>query len=288
MATFSSPRSQVVHVIEPRGTGALQRAREVWEYRGLVPYFGRRYVQKRYQRTHLGWLWLPLRPALTIVARALVFGGILGVATGRVPYFIFFLVASAGWQLFAEATYWATRSLELNRRLLAKVYVPRLVPLAAAAIAAVVEYLVLVGLWGAALLYYILRYDRIFVIVSIRTLLVPVGIVLLVLLGLGIGLWTSAYGMHKRDVRFMLTYVLSFWYVITPVIYPLSAVPHQYIPLVELNPVVAPIQMIKDGLLGSEGLTTSASLVTLAAVVVIWAGGLWLFGRAETTAIDAT
>ena len=83
-------------------------------------YFGRRFVEKRYARTHLGWLWLILRPALVVVSRTLIFGGVLAIASGKVPYTLFFLVASAVWNLFAETTYWATRSLELNRGVLGK------------------------------------------------------------------------------------------------------------------------------------------------------------------------
>ena len=53
-----------VYVIRPRRPGVAERARDFWLYRHLLGYFGRRFLEKRYARTWLGWVWLPLRPFL--------------------------------------------------------------------------------------------------------------------------------------------------------------------------------------------------------------------------------
>ncbi len=130
-------------------------------------------------------------------------------------------------------------------------------------------------------LYYYIRADYWYVEIGIHTLLVPAGLLLLLLFGLGIGLLTSAAGARARDVRFGIGYVLGFLYFLTPVIYPLSAVPEKWRPVAELNPLTGAIEMVKDGLFPSHELSSDAVLVTLFWVFVIWVPGLWLFDRRE-------
>jgi ABC-type polysaccharide/polyol phosphate export permease len=56
---------------------------------------------------------------------------------------------------------------------------------------------------------------------------------------------------------------------------------------VELNPLTAPVQMVRAGTLNVGGVPTLALAVTLGTIVVVIAGGLRLFGRAESAAIDS-
>ena len=48
-----------------------------------------------------------------------------------VPYFIFILVGQSSWELFDRSLLWVTRSLYMNRKLLKKMYFPRLILLIA-------------------------------------------------------------------------------------------------------------------------------------------------------------
>jgi lipopolysaccharide transport system permease protein len=253
----------------------------MWRHRRFVGYFGGVFLRKLYARTWLGWLWLPLRPALWVLARIIVFGGVLGVASVDAPYPLFFLVATAAWQLFAQCATWSTRSVELNRATLRVLQVPRSVVVSAAAVPSVLEFLIYTAFVLAAVVYYFIRADYLYISFGLRTLLVPAGLLLLMALGIGIGFVTSTFAASARDVRFGLQYVLAFGYFLTPVIYPLSTVPEKYRPLVELNPVTGAIEMVKDGLFASHELSSDAVLVTVAAAIVIWIPGLWLVHRRE-------
>ena len=76
---------------------------------------------------------LKLKSSMTLFARvagpvglnAVVFGGVLGVQSGGPPYFLFFLCGTTTWVLFERSLLFVTRSLELNRKLITKVYFPR-------------------------------------------------------------------------------------------------------------------------------------------------------------------
>lgn len=275
-----------VHTITPRHAGPLQRLREAWAYRYLIPYFGKRYIEKRYSRTFLGWVWIPLRPALDIGARTLLFGGLLSLPSGGLPYFLFFVTGMSAWQLLDRTAYWATRSLELNRRVLTRIYVPRFTALLAAAIPALLDFLLYSVIALIAVVYYRFADGVLYVEFSLRTLWTLLGLLLLILLGMTVGLWTSPFAGRARDVRFGLSYGLGLWYFVTPVIFPYGAVPSRFQVLAEFNPATAPIEMVKFGLLGTGRIPFTSLAVTGATFLLVLVPGLWFFGRAEAAAVD--
>jgi lipopolysaccharide transport system permease protein len=267
--------------IRPRARGPLEPVRETLRFRWCITYVGRMLLLKRYSRTWLGWLWLPLRPLMSAASRILVFGGIVGITSPDAPYPIFFLVAMAGWQLFAETAFWATRSLEVARSMTRSIEVPRLPALLGALLPGSVEFVIYTLLAVAAVLWYIARAGIVYIDFGWHTLLVPSALVLILLLGLGIGLLTAALGARARDIRFGIMFMLSFLYYLTPVLYPLSIIPNRYRPIAELNPMTGAIEMLKDGIFASHELSPDAVTVTVAAVLALWLPGLWLFHRAD-------
>jgi lipopolysaccharide transport system permease protein len=271
-----------VTVIEPRRHGLIPAAREVWDSRSFIPYFGRVFIRKRVARTFLGMLWLPLRPSISLLSKLLVFGGLVGISSGKTPYPLFFLTASAFWQLFHEAAYWATRSIDVNRFTLRAVHVPRITVIISAVIPTLMEFAVYGGFAVCAVIYYRVRAHTSYLSIHRMSLVdVPVGLLLILFLGIGVGLITATLGARARDVRFALSYLLGFAYFLTPVIYPLSKIPPKYRPIAELNPVTGAMQLVKEGIFGGHDLSTNALIVSFVAVLVLWIPGVWLFHRAE-------
>jgi lipopolysaccharide transport system permease protein len=278
--------SRPVQVIEPRRTGIVGPVVSVWTYRHLIPHFGWQFLRKRYARTVLGKSWLVIRPVFDIGGQALVFGGILGVATGELPYPVVFSIALSAWMFFSQAAYWSTRSLELARRELRLIYIPRLVPLLATLIPSFIVALIYGTIAGLIVIGYLVADGTFYLDLGIETLLVVPGLVLIAVLGLGIGLWTAPFTARYRDLRFGLVYALGFIYFLTPVIYPLDAIPDRFRTLASLNPLTAPIGMIKRGLLGVGDIPPEAVGVSIAGAVVIVGAGLIFFLRHESTAVD--
>jgi lipopolysaccharide transport system permease protein len=276
-----------VRVITPRRPGVRERVAEAWAYRNLLGYFARNCVEKLYRRTWLGWLWIPLRPILTVGSRVLVFGGLLNAPSLGKPYLLFFLVGTSTWMLFSQAALWATRSIELARRVLRRMYVPRLIVLFASAAPAVLNFLLYVAITLVAFAAYVAIDGELYLVFGARTLVALAGLALSLLLAFGIGLWTSVYGAQARDVRFGLGYALGFWYFLTPIIYPLSAVPSGFRTLAELNPMTAPVELVRYGVLAAGEIPSTAIASTLAAIAVLWASGLWFFVRSEAEALDS-
>lgn len=181
---------------------------------------------------------------------------------------------------------WSTRSLELNRRVLKKVYFPRLMLPVAYILPALTQYIVLslVVVW--TLVYYYFSTGTLFILFRWNLLLFFVPPLLAGLFAVGIGLWTSVPGSSARDVRFALQYVLNFWYFITPVLYPVEKIPKSWKWLVVFNPMAMLDQMYKNFLLGTTHINLPHVAAALFLIGAIFVSGLWFFSRYEMGALD--
>ncbi len=271
-------------VIEPRREGLVARLREVWRYRRLLLFFAKKSFTKFSSRTILGGWWLVIRPLAPLLVSTLVFGSVLNVGSDGVPYFLFVAVGSATWDLFAQATTWGTRSLEMNRNFLTRIYIPRLILPISNMSPAILNFAIHIAIILGAGVYYWYKTGTFY--------LTPLGIgwaaaavVMSLTLALGIALWTSVPAMVARDVRFTLMYVMGFWQFLTPVLYPLPRT-GKYGWLLIFNPMAAVVSMFKHGVLGLEAVNFTDIGAALLVIGVVLSSGLWFFGRAEGTAAD--
>jgi lipopolysaccharide transport system permease protein len=275
-----------VRVIEANTGSAIERIVDAWRYRHLAHFFAKRLLEKRYRRTALGWIWLPLRPTLDVSMRAFLFGGLLGVSAGPVPYIVFLLIAMSSWHLFDRTAFWGMRALEVNRGVLNRVYVPRLVPLVSSIAPGFVEFAIYGVIVLIALVYYKLANGIFYLRLDYGPLQAAVGVLLLVALALSLALWLSVMAARTRDVRFVMRYVFSIWMYITPVLYPLDSLHGIYRTAALINPVTAPLEMIKSGLIHNGVYHPLNVLVTVASIFVLGISGFWFFNRAEANALD--
>jgi lipopolysaccharide transport system permease protein len=280
-------RFRPVTIIEPRRPGIGQRLVELWHYRWLIVYFGHRFLQKRYARTWLGWVWIPLRPAVDVTSRALLFGGLLAVPSTGLPYLLFFLVGVSAWQVLDRTAYWATRSLELSRSVFKRMYVPRLTAVCGAVVPSFVDYLLYMLIAIIVVIYYRVTTGVFYVELSARTLWALVGLAMLLLIVLSVGIWLAPFAARARDIRFGLAYALGPWFFVTPVIYPLGAVPSPFEVVAYLNPATAPIELVKFGLLGTGGIPGWSLVVSVGFLCLVIPSGLMLFARIEAAAVDS-
>lgn len=282
----TGPRASRPWVIQPRSPGFAPRVQELWQYRHLVPYFGARALQKLYVRTVLGWTWVVLRPLFPLATGALIFGNFIGVGSGTVPYFLFFLTGATLWNTFSSSLLWVTRSLELNRKILQRMYFPRLVLPLATLTPALVEAAIYVGLGLLTFAYYWLVRGEVHLALRPQLLLAPLIMACAIVLALGIGLWTSVHGAGARDVRFTVNYVLGFWFYLTPVIYPVSFVPDRWGWLLWLNPMAPLLEAFKWSVLGIGRFDPWSTVTAVAVSLSVLVLGLRFFMRAEAESID--
>jgi len=274
-------------VIEDRGPTLRTDLRRAWQERGLIGPLGGRVLASRISGTKLGRLWLVIRPFMSSVGMALIFGGVLGVPTPNgIPYLVFFMTGMVCWRGFERFVFYSTRAFDFYRKL-AKVFdVPLLlVPLAAGSYPAV-EVAVYVGILVVSLAFYVVRDGVMYLQFGPGLLVAAAGFALALCMGIGISLWTSVLNAKARDTRLTMRYVLEFWLYLTPVIYPLSAIPATYQRIAEVNPMTAPVEMFKYGLLGTGEVPYGLLAYSLTFTVVMLLSGLWFFNREAYRSVD--
>jgi lipopolysaccharide transport system permease protein len=100
---------------------------------------------------------------------------------------------------------------------------------------------------------------------------------MLIALGLAIALSLAPIAPRARDVRRFTAYGLNVWYFLTPVLYPIGQIPAAWRFLASLNPVTAPIEIIKQGFFGAGDVTATGLAIYFGMLLVVGALGLRTF-----------
>ncbi len=285
-AAADDPRRAEKWVVEPLRAGAFARVEEIWRYRRTLWFLANQSRKRIYDKMTLGIFWVFARPLLPILINTLIFGGLLGLASDGLPYFLFYLTGMTSWHMFERGLLWATRSLTQSRGLVKKVYFPRLIIPISSVAPVVVEFLVFMGLLAGAFIYYRVVDGVWYIHVSWRLLVALLAQCLALVLVIALGFFTCVAQARHRDVRYSLRYLMRFWSYATPLLYPMSQVPPQYHWLMYLNPMASIVQTFKWGVLGVDTFPGLALLWSAALTFTVFGVGFWFFGRSESAAID--
>jgi lipopolysaccharide transport system permease protein len=226
-----------------KGLASLQLG-ALWDYRELQYYMIWRDIKVRYKQTILGILWIILQPIVTIVIFSALFGNLLGVPSGGVPYPIFLYSALLPWQYFSAALNRASTSMVGSAAIITKVYFPRLVLPISAVLGSLIDFAIAFLVFAALMIYF-----RITPTVAI--LLLPGFLFLAMLVALGFGLWFSALNVRYRDVNQLIPFVVQTWLYLTPVIYSTTLLPEDYQWLLGLNPMTGVVEGFRWAILGN-------------------------------------
>jgi lipopolysaccharide transport system permease protein len=282
VASTSQPQDvpgQQVRVIEATKGWAPLRLKEIWRYRELLYFLMWRDIKVRYKQTALGAAWAILQPALTMAIFAIIFGRVVGIKTGNVPYPLFCFCALIPWTLFSYALTQSSNSLVDSANLIRKVAFPRLVIPIAATLAGLVDF----ALSFAVLMLLLLFYHR---MPDGALVMLPLLVLLCLGTALAVGLWLSALNVQYRDVRYTIPFLAQMWLYATPVAYPLSMVHGNLRILLSLNPMTGVVEGFQWALLGTG--TVDVLSIALSSVITALAlvGGLHYFRRLEQRFAD--
>jgi lipopolysaccharide transport system permease protein len=208
----------------------------------------------------LGFGWALLQPVFQIVVISVIFGSFLRIPSGNLPYPIFSYAAILPWTLFSGSISSAVPSIVTNMHLMTKIYFPREILPIAAIFARFIDFgiasLVFIGLM---VYYQIPLYSTV--------VYIPILLLIQTVLAFGLGLLGSAVSVFLRDISFAVPLVMQLWMYATPIIYPVSMVPDEWIGLYRLNPMVGIITSYRRVLL--EGQVPQAEDLITASLVSI-------------------
>jgi len=273
--------SEHVVIIRPTRGWVPVNLRELWAYRELLYFLVWRDLKVRYKQTVLGVVWVVIQPLFMMLVFTFLFGTIARIDTDPLPYALFVFVGLLPWNLFAKGLSEGSTSLVANENLIRKVYFPRLILPAAAVISGLVDFVIGFIPLAGVMIYY--RYP---LLLAPALLALPLLVVLTVVAASGIAFWLSAIDARYRDVRYTLTFLTSLWLFATPVVYPLTSVPSNLRWLYSLNPMTGIVEGFRWSLFGSAWNFDVISGISMAAVVVLFIGGLFYFRRTERIFAD--
>ena len=250
-----------------------------WAQRNLIWQFARREVLGRYRGSLLGVSWAVLTPLAMLAVYTLVFRHIFkakwpGVDDGNMS---FALNLFAGLLVFNWAAEFLSRAPRLvfeQPNLVTKVVFPlQVLPwsiLLSSFFHAVVSCMV--WLLGCLLLGQGL---------TASWLALPLVFLALVPSLLGLGWILSALGVYFRDLGEIVGLFMGMLLFLTPVFFPLSALPEFLQTWVQLNPLTIPIEALRSIGLLKEWPQFGSLLVLFGVGLFVAMVGAWLFEKAR-------
>ncbi len=248
-------------VIEPTRSWVALNLRDTWSYRELLYFLTWRDVRVRYKQTAFGAAWAIAQPLATMLLFTLVFGRLAKMPSDGLPYALFAYAGLMPWTFFSNALTTSSNSLVVSSGLITKVYFPRLVLPAASVMAGLVDFFCAFILFLGLMAWYRVP-------LTPKMLMFPVMLLLLWAAALGVGTYLAALNVRFRDVRFVVPFLIQFWFFATPIIYPANMVPEQYRALYFLNPLAGIIEGFRVSLLsGLNGASFNWFGIGLSAIV---------------------
>ena len=262
------------------GRSESQYWRDLWRYRELFYFLAWRDLLVRYKQTVVGVAWSLIRPLLTMLVLTVVFGKLGKMPAAGVPYPLLVFCGMLPWQFFSNALAESGNSLVANSNLISKVYFPRLVVPASSVITSFVDFLI------SAVFLVVLMFWYHF-IPPVNIIYLPLFVLMAFAASFGVGLWIAALMVEYRDFRFIVPFIVQFGLYVSPVGFLSTVVPERFRLIYSLNPIVGVIDGFRWCILGGEHVIYWPSqAVSLVAVVLLTATGIWYFRRTERTFAD--
>lgn len=242
----------------------------------------KRDFQGRYAGSLLGFVWSMVQPLWLLLLFTFVFSTVmkmtpLGVRTGHFGIFLF--SGLLPWLAVQEGVLRASTAITDNASLVKKLRFPSEILVLAVVLAALLHEAI-----AALVFLVVLLWVGELSLAGLPLLLVAVP--LQVALTLGLGLLLSPVHVFFRDTAQVLGMVLTAWFYLTPIVYPLDLVPETFRRWLELNPLTPLVGLYRQAFLGG-GLESVPGLGFLAvAAAVLLSVGFWLFARLKPAFAD--
>lgn len=244
--------------------------RELLAYRALIQTLVVRDLKARYRGSALGLLWTLLNPLLHMAIYALVFSVYIRNEIERYPAFL--LCGILPWIWFSSALLMGTTAIIEGGSLLKKVFFPPQVLPTVIVIATFINFLLSLPLLFGMLLLFGVTFGW-------SLLALPLIMAVQFALTLGLTLIISAVSVRYRDIPPILGHVLTFWFFLTPIIYPVTSVPERLRALLSLNPVTPFFVAYQEALLYNRLVSWEAFGVMVCLGAAVLLVGVFVFER---------
>lgn len=248
--------------------------RALWSYRGFILGSVKREFQSKYRNSLLGAAWTVINPLAMIIVYTVIFSQVMRAKLPGVDstfaYSIYLCAGMLTWGLFAEIVGRGQNVFLENANLLKKLNFPRLCLPVVVVANALLNFCIIFALFSA------------FLVISGNFPgwpflgLVPL-LAVLVTFAIGLGITLGVLNVFFRDVGQFFGIFLSFWFWLTPIVYPVSILPKMLQEAMNFNPMAGLVNAFQAILVNGQWPNWSGlwPVVLLAAILCIIGFGLF-------------
>ena len=223
-------------------------------YRYLIKQLVSRDFKTKYKRSVLGVLWSFLNPLLMMTVQYVVFSTLF---KSTIPNFaLYLMIGIVCYNFFNECAGMCLNSITGNASLITKVYVPK--------------YIYPVSKMLSSGINLLLSFIPLLIVLLITQvgfsksmILLPVPIICLAAFSLGIGMVLATMMVFFRDTQFLRSVIRMIWMYVTPIIYPESILPQQYLYVFKFNPLYHIIRMVRTMFMDGVSPEPKAYLISI-------------------------
>jgi lipopolysaccharide transport system permease protein len=263
----------------------LANLAKLLRYRGLIASLVARDLKARYRGSVLGFFWSFVNPLLLLLIYSFVFTKIMpNQIAGVQPYTLFMFCGILPWTWFASSLLEASGSLIAGGNLIKKVLFPAEVLPIVSVLANMVNFFL--GL--PILILFLVLYWHL--PRAANLLWFPVVVSVQLLFTLALALAVSALAVHFRDVRDILSNLLTLWFFATPIIYPwFQPEVQSFRSFFNVNPFTHIAVSYQEILFFNNGAVGHWKwlLALGAGSIVLFLAGFWLFDRLRDSFAEA-
>lgn len=280
--------SRIIRPVADRAGDYLNPAvmvRGLWSHRQLIRQLGRRQILEHYRGSYLGLIWSFITPLVMLIIYTFVFSIIFQakwdtfITDSREEFALILFAGIIAFNIFGDAV--------LNAPLLITTrpnYVKRIVfPLEILPVSGLAPVLLQAGFNLIILLLGSLLFLG---QISSTLYLLPLAFLPLILLSLGLGWFLSSLGVFIRDMVHFLRIIVQMLFFLTPIFYPISAVPESFQIWLNINPLTYLIDHFRQVTLLGEvpNLVEYGAMLVFTAAVCL--GGYVWFMKSKKTFAD--
>ena len=259
------------HASQP--TSPLALGKSLWRNRQLITQMTKREVVGRYKGSAMGLAWSFFNPLFMLAVYTFVFSGIfqsrwtgLDGDDSKTQFAVVLFVGMIVLNLFSEVLNRAPSLILDNVNYVKKVIFPLeilpIIAMGAALFHGLISLCVLISAF--ALFNGYAQWTAIFT---------PLVLLPLIIFTTGLAWMLAAIGVFLRDVGQTISIITTVLMFLSPVFYPVTAVPEKFRPFIMANPLTFIIEQARDVLiLGNMPNWIGLGIYTLVASLVAWAG----------------
>jgi lipopolysaccharide transport system permease protein len=269
---------RVTYIRSPEGAGSFDLS-ELWEQRDLLRLLIWRDLKVRYAQTLVGVAWCVIQPVLAMGIFSVVFGQLVGIPSGGIPYPLLSLSGIIIWGYFNQVVAASSTSVTSHQQMIEKTYFPRIfIPLAVAC-SGVVD----LGIAGVLLGVVMVIFSQ---VPSANLMLLALALLITIVSAFGMGCLLGALNVRYRDVKYLVPFLMQLWLFSTPIVFPSDLVPENWRIVLAINPLAGAVEAFRTFLFGHGAFSSFHFVISTTSGILLMAAGLYVFKRMESRFSD--